>query len=166
MRSDSEIKFLLGLIIFILLFGAGTVLNALNIVFWIAVFLVIIILVLVGIGYLFQEAEKGQIQRKVQKQDDEAEQIQYELDNPGRTRKKWFGIYVESEKKQGKFTESSLFYLMIIIGGLVGLFFLAIIVFMIINMFSSDTSIPVNSSSNQNIYNSTYSYQELKKMDK
>lgn len=135
MKSDPEIKFLLLLIIFILLFGAGAVLNVLGFVFWIAVILIVIILFLVGIGYLSQEAEKGLIQSEIQKQDDEVERMQYELEHPGWTVKKWLGVYVESEKKQGE--SSALFYLVITIGVIFGLSFLALIVASIIGMYSS-----------------------------
>lgn len=162
---------LLFIIVLILLFGASAVLGAISIIFWVIAIIAGIILVVKIIRDDLKEAAEKQRRRhlgnEVRKERDEVERIQYELEHPGRTRKKWFGLYVESEKKQGTFTESSLFYLLVVTGGLVGLFFLAIlaiIIAVIIKMFSSDTTIPANSSNNQNGYNPTYSYSELKKI--
>lgn len=139
MKSDSEIKALLVLIVLILLFGAGAVLNILSVVF-------IVIIIIMGAGLfiwfissIFQDTADSQRQWHIQKQNDEEERIKYEIKNPGRTRKKWLGLYIESEKSgnQSSSLAQMFVYSIIILVGLVGLFTVAIIVIGIIKMFSS-----------------------------
>lgn len=161
---------LLFVIILILLFGSAAILGAASMIFWAIAIISGAVLVIKIIKDDLREAAEKQERRhfknEVRREQDKVERTQYELEHPGRTIKRWFGLYIEKDKEQGNFRDSSIFSLLLVTIGLLGLFLLAIIAVVIIKMFSSDTSIPEGSFTNQNGYSPTYSNEELKNIGK